>query len=586
MSFTTIRNIATSSLMATSVQTALASSNIANADVDGYSRKVGTQVSTVTGGEGSGTTITGITSKVNKFLVQAVARALSDVGSANVTETYTDRLQSLFGQTIGGSDAKTGTSLANLLASLETAVTNLAATPEGENLQASVVDKFTWIATQLREVSRGVQDLRAEADTEIKKGVDDVNNTLNSIADLNREIGLAAARGDSTADLEDKRNTALQDLAEKMDVTYFINSGGAMQIYTTTGQALLTSKVHEISYVAAGGVSAGTVFNDITVDGVNITASFKSGEISGLIKQRDVTLTAAQDELDEFTTKFIDAVNAVHNTGTTLPPPDTLTGTQQVDLTDGFAPSSVPAFTVRFAVAYDDGTLANYADVDLSSCATVNDVVNAINGLGFMSATVNAAGRLEVSSTTANAGVSMVDLQGSVGPNGEGFSDYFGLNDLLEGTGAVDVFVRKDLQAQPGTLSNSTLSSAATLTIGAKVLTSGDAKVANALYDTLTGAHSFSSAGRLGASSTSFASYAADIVSDVASVAANAATASTAAENVHNNLSDSLAARSGVNIDEETAWMSELEKLYATASQIIATLNAMFDSLLAAAKSA
>jgi flagellar hook-associated protein 1 FlgK len=571
--------------MATSVQTALASSNIANADVDGYSRKTAKQTTAVTGGEGSGTTIASISSKVNKFLVQAVAKALSDVGAADAANTYADQLQSLFGQTLGGDKSTNGTSIANLLASLEDAVTDLAATPEGESLQASVVDKFGWIATQLREISVGIQDLRARADAEINQDVQDVNTALRSIGDLNIQIGLAAARGDSTADLEDKRNVALQSLSKNMDVTYFINSAGAMNIYTTGGQALVTSKVHELSYTAAGGVTSSTVFNPITVDGVDITASIKSGEINGLIKQRDQVLSSAQDELDELAATFIDAMNAVHNTGTSLPPPDTLTGTTAITAAQASAAFAGTGI-VRFAVVNTDGTLASTpVDLDLSSYATLNDLVAAIDGIPGLDADVS-SGNLVVTATGAGTGVAVGNLTATTfNGTAQGLSDYFGLNDLLIGSSATDIRVRQDLQIKPGTLASSTLSATAT-TVGAKALNTGDANVANAFYDALTTSHAFSAAGRLGASSASFAGYAADIVADVASVSANAKTAATTAQNVQSNLADTLASQSGVNIDEETAHLSELEKLYATASQIIAALNAMFDALLAAAKTA
>lgn len=51
-------------------------------------------------------------------------------------------------------------------------------------------------------------------------------------------------------------------------------------------------------------------------------------------------------------------------------------------------------------------------------------------------------------------------------------------------------------------------------------------------------------------------------------------------------LETSMASQSGVNIDEETARLSELENLYASAAQILSVVNAMFESLLEAVQSA
>ena len=81
----------------------------------------------------------------------------------------------------------------------------------------------------------------------------------------------ATARGDSTADLEDQRNQALQTLAGSIDVSYYVTSNGAMRIATSSGTVLLDTSVHELSYDAAAKVTADTVFGAITVEGNDIT---------------------------------------------------------------------------------------------------------------------------------------------------------------------------------------------------------------------------------------------------------------------------------------------------------------------------
>jgi flagellar hook-associated protein 1 FlgK len=41
-----------------------------------------------------------------------------------------------------------------------------------------------------------------------------------------------------------------------------------------------------------------------------------------------------------------------------------------------------------------------------------------------------------------------------------------------------------------------------------------------------------------------------------------------------------LSSESGVNVDEETAMLAELQNKYAAAAQIITVVNEMFDTLL------
>jgi flagellar hook-associated protein 1 FlgK len=131
------RSIAVSSLMASQVQISVASSNISNADTTGYTVKTANQVATTSGGAGTGVSITGITSSVDKLLFKSLISATSELGAANTNNDYLNRLQALYGSTTGAED--TGTSIANTLASLESAISSLAGTTSSASLQANVV---------------------------------------------------------------------------------------------------------------------------------------------------------------------------------------------------------------------------------------------------------------------------------------------------------------------------------------------------------------------------------------------------------------------------------------------------------------
>ena len=276
--------------MATQVQMSVASANISNADTTGYTEKTANQAAVVSTGSGAGTTITGITSSVDKLLLKSLSKSNSELGSANTLNNYLDQLQSLYGSS--GSSSSSGTSIANTIASLESAISSLAGTTSSASLQSNAVSALDDVASQLRETSSDIQQLRGNADKDIASSVDDVNQQLKTIADLNTQIKQVAASGQSTADLEDQRNTAVQDIASKMNVSYFISSSGGMQVYTSSGQALVDGSAHALSYTAASSVSASTTYpsgglSGITVNGVDITSQITSGKIGALINLRD-----------------------------------------------------------------------------------------------------------------------------------------------------------------------------------------------------------------------------------------------------------------------------------------------------------
>lgn len=586
MSLNIARSIAFSGLAATQVQISVTSANISNADTSGYTKKTAGQASSVTGGVGTGVTVTGITSSVDKLLLKSLIAANSDLGAADTTNSYLTSLQQLYGSSTSATNTSTGTSLANTLASLESALSSLASTPTSSALQSNVVDALDSVASQLRETSSGIQKLRSNADQDIASAVGSVNDDVQKIADLNAAIKQAAAAGQSTADLEDKRNTALQDLSSQMNVSYYTASNGDLQVYTATGQALVDSTAHPLSYTTTASVSAATSyssggFSGIMLNGVDVTSQITSGKIGALVTLRDQTLTAAQSQLDELAQQLATSLNAVSNGQTTLPPPASLTGTATVSSSDALSATG----SVRLAVTDSSGKLISYSDLDLSSCSNVGDLVNAINGVSGLSASIDSSGHLKIATTASNTGVSIAGLTSSVGSAGESFSDYFGLNELVTATGASDIAVRSDILSGKTSLSLATLSSSATLTTGSSVLSSDGASAANALYDALTGSTSFKAVGGLAAVTGSFADFASTIVSSVAGKASQASSTYSAKEAAQSTYANSLSSQSGVNLDEESARLSELQNKYTAASQLIQAINAMFTALVSAVSS-
>jgi flagellar hook-associated protein 1 FlgK len=292
-------------------------------------------------------------------------------------------------------------------------------------------------------------------------------------------------------------------------------------------------------------------------------------------------LPAAQAQLDQLATQLADSLNAVHNQGTSVPPPSTLTGTTEVTASTALSATG----TVRIAVADQSGNLASYQDLDLSSYATVGDLVSAINGISGVSASIDSDGHVVIASTASGNGIAINEMTSSVGSGGEGLSEWLGLNDLVTATGASDFAVRGDILANSGLLAVASLDQSSALTTGSQVLSSGSTTVVNNLYSALTGSTSFAAVGGLGSSTSSFADYAASIVSNVASKASQASSDYTAKETTQSTFASAMSSQSGVNLDEETAQISTLQTQYTAASELIQVINEMFSSLMAAVQS-
>ncbi|MFS2014382.1 flagellar hook-associated protein FlgK [Azospirillum sp. CT11-132] len=576
MSLRVAGSIATSALRTSEVGIAVASSNVANADTDGYTRKTASNVTRSTGTNISSVDVTAVSSNVDRYLLKTLVAAQSDLGYADTRNSYLDQMQSTFGSV--SDDDSGGTDIGSMIDALADTLGTLATSPESESAKAATVQDLSDLAESLRSTSSSIQSLRAQADDGIASTVDSINETLNSIDSLNDQIVKGKALGQNVTDLEDQRNTALKSLATNIDLTYQVDDSGLMRISTASGKSLLDSKVHELSYTPAASVSARTVYSasgssgfaGIMLNGTDVTGSSLGGTLGALVQLRDTDLPAQQASLDELATTLMDTLNAIQNQGTSYPAPQSLTGTETVSASDAL---KVTGGTLRVAVTDSSGTAAEVLDIDLATMSTLQDVVDAINTMSNASASISADGKLVISATDSSNGIALG------GDNGA-FSDTYGMNDLLTGTGASDIKVTTRIASDSSLLATGALSSTSGLTAGDTVLTSGGGSVAKALSAAFSTSYDLDAAGGLSARSTTFAGYAGAVIQGAATLADTASAAYDSQNSYTSILESTFSSRSGVNVDEETAAISTLQSAYEAAAAVMKTLQEMFSTAL------
>ena len=454
---------AVSSLMLLQKQMSVTSSNIANANTAGYTAESVTVGAQVTNGVGSGVADLGTVSNVDKYLQAQVITANSQSTQSATYNTYYQSLQQAMGQ-ISQSDTG-GNDVSSLLATVQTDLSTLAATPQNSSLGNSVISSLDSAASTMRSTSQQIQTLRSQADQQVSDTVDDVNTQLDTINSLNTQITTAQARGEPTAALDDQRSTALQSLSADIGIGYFANEQGALQVYTTGGQSLITGNVvnhlsHQSVSVSGSMGYPGGGINGIMVGDTDITGTINTGKLASLVQQRDSELPAAQNSLNYLAQQLSAGLNAVSNLGSANPPPSTLSSASPANYlgSDSVTPSvadptATPAtsdLTVRFALTDSSGQVQSYQDVDLSGATSVDDVVNDINtAFGSPVASLN-GGALTLTSPTAGQGIAVSTLSGTL--SGTDFSSFFHLNDVITGGSSAAT-----ISVNPAMLKNSSL---------------------------------------------------------------------------------------------------------------------------------
>jgi len=436
MSLNDILGTATSGLAAAQAGLRAVSNNIANVSVPGYARERVSLTTGVSGGQVSGVVVGEPTRIADRFLETTVYRRSGDFGRAEVSSSYLDRLQAL----LGAPGASSG-----LPARLD-AISAAAVAMTGSQSSAQTVAVFTGnvqdAIQSMQQISKDVDGLRGDVESEVSYSVDKVNSLLKRIYELNGTVSQATMLGQSAGGAADERMNAIEELSGLISCNVRDQPDGRVTIETATGAMLLDRRVRQLSYPASGaGGTAQSAYPPIelrftdpdSATGETIDSAAVGGKLGGLLDLRDRALPAFNEQLGVLFSGLSEALNSVSNAGTTMPAPNSLNGRNS-----GLTNSDRLGFTGKavFAVTGADGTLIAKANVDfdaLGPTATVDDMVTAINaGLGGAGTASFVNGKLSITANGAGNGVAVA--QDSAAPSaraGVGVSQYFGLNDLV-----------------------------------------------------------------------------------------------------------------------------------------------------------
>ena len=570
--------------------------NVSNANVEGYTRKISQPMSLAVAGDGRGVIPGNLTRVVDERLLSDLRTTLGAFGDARVQDFYYTRILDQFGTLTNNSH------LGAMITDLATAMQGLAASPDSSAHRTEVVTAALALAQQLNDMSQQIQTLRFDADREIATKIDVINVELERVADLNSQIASAQALGESTSNLEDFRDQALNKLSELIDVRYFRRTSGEIVVTLPDGRVLADQVARPLSHTPAGALAPDITYANggiapIQSGSIDITASIKSGELHGIIEARDTILPNLQAAIDALTQMLRDEVNALHNTGTSLPPPNTLTGTRS--FANPASDSITLSAAVRIAAVDATGNLVAYYDIAAGTytIAAIEALIDT-NLSGYAAASTSDGGPLSIAASNSANGIAIIDLSGQTVTHTDGtttytgFSNYFGLNDLFETSTRVQgdstsgiagmIQVRADIVSNPALLARGALvaTTSPAPTAGDLGIALGDASVVQGIADMFIAALAFSATGNLPLTTTSLAGYASEILSTTAVSASSAAKTASFKETLFQEILFRSESISGVNIDEELRNMVLYENAYAATARVIQVVDNLFEILL------
>ncbi len=294
MSLTLALNNAVSGLKAAQASLATISNNVSNANTEGYTRKYQNQSSQVSNGTGAGVNTPVVIRKVDELLRRDIRREGSISGASDVRDTYYAQLQQVLGTTASGGSLNTS------INNLQSGLAALGATPSDTGQQQNVIAAARNVALALNRTAKSVQDLRQSAENEIKSSIDTINQNLQQVVSLNRQITRAYALGEPTGDLQDQRDLAVSKISEQMGIQTFTRDSGEMVVYSATGRTLVDGQVNLLQYTSNNSVTSASTFGPIKLgpDNIIVTNEFTSGRMQALMEMRDKTLPEVTSQLD------------------------------------------------------------------------------------------------------------------------------------------------------------------------------------------------------------------------------------------------------------------------------------------------
>jgi len=443
VSLNDILGTAMSGLAASQAGMGAVSNNISNVNTPGYARQRVAVTSNVAAGRTNGVLVSEPERVADRYLENAVYRRGGDAGQADVLSDYLDQLQSYLGK------PGSGTGLPEQFNDVLANATKMTGSQDPGQTRNQFVSSVQNLLDSMGGLDQDIDGLRANVASDVGTTVSRINVLLTKIDDLNDTVSSLKGQGHSTAGPEDERVSALQELSGLMNVTVRDQPDGRVTIDTASGQALLDNRLRLLSYPAGNTASQSTYppidirFADASgqpgpTTGETIDGGTIGGKLGGLLTLRDKTLPAYAERMGSMYGGLAGALNSASNAGTTQPAPQSLDGRPS-----GLTGGDRLGFTGKavFAVTAQDGTVLATTTIDfdaLGPTATVDDAVNAINaGLGgFGTATLSADGTLSIKAASSDNGVAVA--QDSTTPSdraGVGFSQYFGLNDLVRSEG-------------------------------------------------------------------------------------------------------------------------------------------------------
>ena len=563
MSLFSALSVARSALSINQIGQQVVGNNIANANTPGYSARDLHQTTAPfqnypSYSIGLGVKLAGITRRTDSQFLSQLRNSFSEANNANTHAQSLGQIELLLGE-LGEND------VSSLLSQFFDSLNEVVNQPQSQGARQLVVQHGQLLATRIRDINEGAQQLRLSLNTEVQQDVGIANQIISEIADLNSKIVEAEVgqTGVETNALRDQRDQLVTNLSEYLDIQVVEQDNGALNILHQ-GAPLVSNARYQLLQLNQESVDGVPTFRvKLEQTGIGITGG--SGLIGGHLEARDEIVDAFINDWNEFTHSFIEGFNRLHSRGQGLSAYHEVTSASSIDfptvsLTNAgldFQPES-GSFQIYVTDVATGQTKTHDIDIELKGLTTdtsLQDVVDSIDAIEGISAEINSNGQLSISSDSSN-------IEFSFANDDSGTLAALGINTFFAGTDATNISVDSLLANDPTKLASSLNGTGIDTQLIVQLAGFGDSVSDH--FGGLSLREGYEA-----------------LVSDVALRSGGAQTLAEGLADYANSLDQQYQALTGVNLDEEALKMLRYEQAYSAATRYLQTVNEMIDELLA-----
>ena len=283
--------------------------NIANANVDGYSRQraelatAGGQFSGA-GFFGKGVDVVAVTRSYDAFLTREAVATNAQASADAARLGQLTQLEAVFPPGEQGLGYAAG--------QLLNAMVDLASRPQDISTREVVLARAQDVASRFAVAASQLDALQIGVGQDLSNDVASINSLAERIAQVNDQIGRLGSSGQAPNDLLDQRDKLVAELSSYVQVTTIAADDGTLGVFVAGGQRLVLGNVATPLTVSPDPYDASRLAVGILDNGVTRALPQQligGGSLGGLLRFQNEDLVAARNHLGQLTTTLATQLN-------------------------------------------------------------------------------------------------------------------------------------------------------------------------------------------------------------------------------------------------------------------------------------